>query len=70
MAAPVIIDRAGRRPTAFIGMSLLLIIDITAGALAFNTSDKNSALTLAALGFVFDFFWGSRLLLALCSYAV
>ncbi|KUL85291.1 hypothetical protein ZTR_07918 [Talaromyces verruculosus] len=59
MAAPLVIDRVGRRPTAFVGMSLLLIIDITAGALAFNTSNKNSALTIAALGFVFNFFWGA-----------
>lgn len=59
MVAPLVIDRVGRRPTAFVGMTLLLIIDVAAGALAFNTSNKNAALTIAALGFIFNFFWGA-----------
>ncbi|OKL55953.1 hypothetical protein UA08_08604 [Talaromyces atroroseus] len=59
MAAPLVIDRVGRRPTAFVGMSLLLIIDIAAGALAFDTGNRNSVLAIAALGFIFNFFWGA-----------
>lgn len=59
IAAPLVIDRAGRRPTAFVGMALLLIIDIVAGALAFDTGNKNATLAIAALGFIFNFFWGA-----------
>ncbi|KAN0066749.1 General substrate transporter [Elaphomyces granulatus] len=59
IAAPLVIDRAGRRPTAFVGMIFLLIIDIIAGGLAFATSNKNAALGIAALGFIFNFFWGA-----------
>ncbi|KAL4867314.1 hypothetical protein BDV12DRAFT_198390 [Aspergillus spectabilis] len=59
LVAPLVIDRVGRRPTAFIGMSVLLVIDITAGGLAFNTSSKSFVLGIAALGFIFNFFWGA-----------
>ncbi|KAL4874786.1 general substrate transporter [Aspergillus karnatakaensis] len=59
LVAPLVIDRVGRRPTAFVGMSVLLAIDITAGGLAFNTSDKSYVMGIAALGFIFNFFWGA-----------
>jgi len=59
MVAPLVIDRAGRRPTAFVGMSLLFIIDMIAGGLAFNAKNDKVALTIAALGFIFNFFWGA-----------
>lgn len=59
IAAPFVIDRAGRRPTAFTGMSVLFVIDALAGGLAFNTSDPHSTLGIAALSFVFNFFWAS-----------
>lgn len=59
IVAPFVIDRGGRRPTAFVGMTLLFLINVTAGGLAFNTSNKNSLLAIAALGFVFNFFWAA-----------
>ncbi|OJJ04854.1 hypothetical protein ASPVEDRAFT_44398 [Aspergillus versicolor CBS 583.65] len=60
IAAPLVIDRAGRRPTAFVGMTVLLLIDIAAGALAFYTDKSTSiVLAIAALGFIFNFFWGA-----------
>ncbi|KAJ9313712.1 hypothetical protein DTO271D3_6016 [Paecilomyces variotii] len=59
IVAPFIIDRAGRRPTAFVGMTLLLMIDAAAGGLAFDTQNKQSVLAIAALGFIFNFFWGA-----------
>lgn len=57
--APFVIDRLGRRPLALTGMSLLLIIDIIAGGLAFNSSDRNSALVIAAVSFIFNFVWAA-----------
>lgn len=60
IAAPFVLDRAGRRPTAFTGMTILFIIDLVAGILAFYTkTNKNATLTIAALSFVFNFFWAS-----------
>lgn len=59
LAAPLVIDRAGRRPTAFVGMSILFVIDAVAGGLAFNTSNKHSIVAIAALSFIFNFFWAS-----------
>ncbi|KAK9477820.1 putative MFS alpha-glucoside transporter [Lipomyces japonicus] len=59
IVAPFVIDRGGRRPTAFVGMFLLLIINISAGVLAFYTDNKHAALAIAALGFIFNFFWGA-----------
>ncbi|KAJ5612357.1 hypothetical protein N7510_005551 [Penicillium lagena] len=59
IAAPFVIDRAGRRPTAFAGMSVLFVIDALAGGLAFNTNDPHSTLGIAALSFIFNFFWAS-----------
>ncbi|KIA75817.1 hypothetical protein HK57_00431 [Aspergillus ustus] len=41
LIAPLIIDCLGRRPTAIIGMSILLAIDIAAGTLAFFTDKLN-----------------------------
>jgi MFS family permease len=57
--APFLIDRLGRRPLALTGMSLLLIIDVIAGGLAFNSSDRNSALIIAAVSFIFNFVWAA-----------
>ena len=57
--APFVIDRVGRRPLALIGMSLLLIIDIVAGGLAFNSSNRKSALVIAAVSFIFNFIWAA-----------
>ncbi|KAJ5658027.1 uncharacterized protein N7484_001676 [Penicillium longicatenatum] len=59
LAAPLVIDRAGRRPTAFVGMSILFVIDVIAGGLAFDTKSQNSTVAIAALGFIFNFFWAS-----------
>ncbi|KAF3020029.1 hypothetical protein E8E15_007861 [Penicillium rubens] len=59
IAAPFVIDRAGRRPTAFIGMAILFIIDAVAGGLAFDTGNKKATMAIAALSFVFNFFWAS-----------
>ncbi|KAL2865248.1 general substrate transporter [Aspergillus lucknowensis] len=59
IAAPLVIDRVGRRPTAFVGMTILLLIDTAAGGLAFNAGDKTFVLGIAALGFIFNFFWGA-----------
>ncbi|KAJ5936490.1 hypothetical protein N7454_005125 [Penicillium verhagenii] len=59
LAAPLVIDRAGRRPTAFVGMSILFVIDVIAGGLAFDTGKKHFIVTISALGFIFNFFWAS-----------
>lgn len=59
IAAPFVIDRAGRRPTAFAGMSVLFIINIVAGGLAFDTGNKRATVAIAALSFTFNFFWAS-----------
>lgn len=58
IAAPLVIDRAGRRPTAFTGMSMLFIIDAVAGGLAFH-KNRNTVTAIAALSFIFNFFWAS-----------
>lgn len=60
--APFVIDRSGRRPLALVGMTVLFIIDTVAGGLAFNRGNPQSALAIAALSFVFNFFWA-------CSFA-
>ncbi|KAJ5966073.1 hypothetical protein N7481_012787 [Penicillium waksmanii] len=59
IAAPLVIDRVGRRPTAFTGMSILFVIDVVAGALAFQKENKQATLAIAALSFIFNFFWAS-----------
>lgn len=59
IAAPFVIDRAGRRPTAFIGMGILFIIDAVAGGLAFDRGNKKATMGIAALSFVFNFFWAA-----------
>ncbi|KAF7522727.1 hypothetical protein PCG10_007241 [Penicillium crustosum] len=59
IAAPFVIDRAGRRPTAFVGMGILFVIDTVAGGLAFNRGNKKATMAIAALSFVFNFFWAS-----------
>jgi Na+/melibiose symporter-like transporter len=59
IAAPLVIDRAGRRPTAFVGMAILFIIDLVAGILAFYHRNSQATLAIAALSFIFNFFWAS-----------
>jgi MFS family permease len=59
IAAPLVIDRVGRRPTAFTGMSILFVIDVVAGALAFQKGNKQATTAIAALSFIFNFFWAS-----------
>lgn len=59
IAAPLVIDRAGRRPTAFVGMTILFVIDVAAGALAFDSGNEHAILAIAILSFVFNFFWAS-----------
>ncbi|PWY78601.1 sugar transporter [Aspergillus eucalypticola CBS 122712] len=59
IAAPFMLDRAGRRPTALAGMSILFVIDLAAGGLAFNKGNRHSAIAIAALSFAFNFFWAS-----------
>lgn len=59
IAGPFVVDRAGRRPTALTGMTILMIIDLIAGGLAFNSSSKSAALAIAALSFLFNFFWAA-----------
>lgn len=59
IAAPLVIDRAGRRPTAFVGMSILFMIDVVAGGLAFKTGNKHSTTAIAVFSFIFNFFWAS-----------
>lgn len=59
MAAPLVIDRVGRRPTALVGMSILFVIDAVAGGLAFDAGNKHATLAIAALSFIFNFFWAS-----------
>ncbi|KAL2005563.1 hypothetical protein VTN00DRAFT_10056 [Thermoascus crustaceus] len=59
MAAPFVIDHTGRRPTALVGMSVLMVIDAVAGGLAFKTGSKQATLAIAALSFIFNFFWAA-----------
>ncbi|KGO63737.1 Major facilitator superfamily domain, general substrate transporter [Penicillium italicum] len=59
IAAPFVIDRAGRRPTAFVGMGILLVIDAVAGGLAFDRGNNKATVGIAALSFVFNFFWAA-----------
>jgi hypothetical protein len=59
IAAPFVIDRAGRRPTAFVGMGILFAIDLAAGGLAFDRGQNQATMAIAALSFVFNFFWAS-----------
>jgi sugar porter (SP) family MFS transporter len=62
MFSPIVIDIYGRRATALTGMVILFFIDIVAGALAFFPDNKNSLLTIAALGFIFNFVWATSFL--------
>ncbi|KAJ5570322.1 uncharacterized protein N7459_009752 [Penicillium hispanicum] len=59
ITAPFVIDRAGRRPTALVGMSILFVIDAVAGGLAFDKKNRHSVVAIAALSFIFNFFWAS-----------
>ncbi|KAJ5099172.1 hypothetical protein N7532_006173 [Penicillium argentinense] len=59
IAAPLVIDRAGRRPTALVGMTILFAIDVVAGCLAIKKENRHASLTIAILSFIFNFFWAS-----------
>ena len=59
IAAPFTMDRAGRRPTALIGMIVLFFIDIICGILAFYTDIRSAGLALVAFSMIFNFFWAS-----------
>ncbi|KAE8351187.1 general substrate transporter [Aspergillus coremiiformis] len=58
IAAPFVIDRNGRRPTALVGMSILLVIDALAGGLAFGQNNR-FGIAIVALSLTFNFFWAS-----------
>ncbi|KAM0452068.1 hypothetical protein ACHAPV_009692 [Trichoderma viride] len=57
VVAPMVLDLYGRRPTALWGMVFLFCLDTVAGALAFFPDNRNALLAIAALGFIFNFFW-------------
>lgn len=57
IVAPMVLDLYGRRPTALWGMVFLFCLDTVAGALAFFPDNRNALLTIAALGFIFNFVW-------------
>lgn len=59
IVAPLIIDRVGRRPLALAGMTAMLVCDTIAGGLAFDTGNKQAVLGIAAMSFIFNFFWGA-----------
>lgn len=59
MIAPLVIENLGRRPLAMIGMSVLLVIDIVAGTLAFFMKKDNVPITIAILSFLFNVFWAA-----------
>ncbi|KAK9328501.1 general substrate transporter [Lipomyces starkeyi] len=55
---PFVVDSAGRRPVALIGMTILMVIDFIAGGLAFaSKSNKSIALGIAVLSFLFNVVW-------------
>ncbi|KAK9482115.1 general substrate transporter [Lipomyces starkeyi] len=55
---PFVVDSAGRRPVALIGMTLLMAIDFIAGGLAFaSKNNKSIALGIATLSFIFNVVW-------------
>ncbi|KAK9364665.1 general substrate transporter [Lipomyces kononenkoae] len=55
---PFVVDSAGRRPVALIGMTILTIIDFIAGGLAFAENGRHSfALAIAVLSFLFNVVW-------------
>ncbi|KAL7912430.1 general substrate transporter [Trichoderma velutinum] len=55
--SPTVIDIYGRRPIALTCMMMLFIIDIAAGILTFFSQNDRALLAIAALGFIFNFFW-------------
>ncbi|KAL5360315.1 general substrate transporter [Aspergillus floccosus] len=59
IVAPFVLDRVGRRPTALVGMSAILVVDAVAGGLAFRSGDQRATMAIAALAFVLNFFWAS-----------
>jgi MFS family permease len=59
LAAPLLVDRVGRRTIAIGGMSILLVIDFIAGGLAFHADKPSFGLGIAALSFIFNAFWAA-----------
>ncbi|KAJ9132589.1 Major facilitator superfamily domain, general substrate transporter [Pleurostoma richardsiae] len=59
IAGTLWVDRFRRRTVALTGMTILAVIDFTAGGLAFNSSDPSFAKGVAALSFIFNFVWTS-----------
>ncbi|KAK9244828.1 general substrate transporter [Lipomyces tetrasporus] len=58
LLAPFVVDSAGRRPVALIGMTLLMAIDFAAGGLAFAAKNNSSiGLAIAILSFLFNAVW-------------
>ncbi|KAK9236979.1 general substrate transporter [Lipomyces kononenkoae] len=58
LIGPFVVDSAGRRPVALVGMTLLMVIDFVAGGLAFKeTSSKSISLAIAILSFIFNVIW-------------
>jgi sugar porter (SP) family MFS transporter len=57
--APFVIENFGRRPVAIVGMSVLFIVDIIAGVLAFFVKEKNVPLAIAVVSFLFNVFWAA-----------
>lgn len=57
IVGPTLVDKAGRRPVALIGFSILFVLDVAAGALAAAGLTTNSQrLGLAAVFIIFGFF--------------
>lgn len=59
LIAPFVIENLGRRPLAMIGMSILLVIDIIAGTLAFYIDQNHVPIAIAILSFLFNVFWAA-----------
>ena len=59
MIAPLVIENFGRRPVAIVGMSVIFVIDVVAGVLAFYADEKNVPLAIAILSFLFNVFWAA-----------
>ncbi|CEH11805.1 sucrose transporter [Ceraceosorus bombacis] len=56
-AGPFALDFFGRRSLILTGFVILIMIDFTAGGLAFFQDNASSLKTIAALSFIFNFVW-------------
>lgn len=58
LLAPFVLDNFGRRPVALIGFTVLFLIDVSAGTLAFFAKDSYACgVAIAALSFLFNICW-------------